>query len=394
MIALSRGAIMTAERNGRILVADDDDSLRNVVARQLRAASFDVDLAATGTEALQFFEAKRYDVIISDIDMPGMTGVELLRAVRATDLDVPVILVTGDPSVLTAAQAVEHGALRYLVKPVEAKVLVRTVEHARRLQRLARLKREALEYLGNGEKLLGDRAGLEISLARGLETLWMAYQPIVNPAQRSIVAYEALVRTREPTLPHPGVLFSVAERLDRVHEVGRAIRASVAQTLQTQPVETDIYINLHSADLLDESLYADDAPLLPFARRIVLEITERVALDQASDVPARIRRLRDLGFRIAIDDLGAGYAGLSYFTLITPDVVKLDMSLIRNVDREPVKQKLVGSLTALCRELGMRVVAEGVETAAERDQVVALGADLLQGYLFAKPAPPYPTVSW
>ena len=385
---------MTAERNGRILVADDDDSLRHVVARQLRAASFDVDQAATGTEALKFFEAKRYDVIISDIDMPGMTGVELLRAVRATDLDVPVILVTGDPSVLTAAQAVEHGALRYLVKPVEAKVLVQTVEHARRLQRLARLKREALEYLGNGEKLLGDRAGLEVSLARGIETLWMAYQPIVSPAQRSIVAYEALVRTREPTLPHPGVLFSVAERLDRVHEVGRAIRASVAHTLQTQPVETDVYINLHSADLLDESLYADDAPLLPFARTIVLEITERVALDQASDVPARIRRLRDLGFRIAIDDLGAGYAGLSYFTLITPDVVKLDMSLIRNVDREPVKQKLVGSLTALCRELGMRVVAEGVETAAERDQVVALGADLLQGYLFAKPAPPYPSVTW
>jgi EAL domain-containing protein (putative c-di-GMP-specific phosphodiesterase class I) len=385
---------MAAERNGRILLVDDDAGLRRAFARLLSAAAFDVDQAPSGNEALKLFQNTRYDVIISDIDMPGISGVELLRAVRGTDLDVPVILITGNPSVPTAVQAVEGGALRYLLKPVESEVLVRTVEHARRLQRLARLKREALEYLGNAEKLLGDRAGLEVSLARGIETLWMAYQPIVSPVQRSIVAHEALVRTREPNLPHPGALFSAAERLGRVHDVGRAIRACVAKTLHEHPVGTDIFINLHSADLFDESLYAEDAPLLPFAKRIVLEITERVALDHASDVPARIRRLRELGFRIAIDDLGAGYAGLSYFTLITPDVVKLDMSLIRNVDREPMKQKLVGSLTALCRELGMRVVAEGVETAAERDQVVALGADLLQGYLFAKPAFPFPSVNW
>ena len=384
---------MSEEPNGRVLIADDDDAVRLAYARYLRAAGFEVDEANSGGQALGRFESTRYDAIVSDIDMPGMSGLELLRAVRGCDLDVPVILVTGNPQVATAVQAVESGAMRYLFKPVDAQVLLQTVGHACRLQRLARLKREAIEYLGNAEKLLGDRAALEVSLKRGIDTLWMAYQPIVSPTQRSIVAYEALVRTREPTLPHPGVLFSVAERLDRVHEVGRAIRASVAQTLTERPIDTDIFINLHSADLLDESLYAADAPLIPFAKCIVLEITERVALDQASDVPTRIRRLRELGFRIAIDDLGAGYAGLSYFTLLTPDVVKLDMSLIRNVDREPVKQKLVGSLTTLCRELGMRVVAEGVETTAEHDQVVALGADLTQGYLYAKPGPAFPSIN-
>jgi EAL domain-containing protein (putative c-di-GMP-specific phosphodiesterase class I) len=85
---------------------------------------------------------------------------------------------------------------------------------------------------------------------------------------------------------------------------------------------------------------------------------------------------------------------LSYFALLSPDVVKLDMSLVRNLDDSAIKQKLVGSMTALCRELGMRVVAEGVETAAERDTLVSLGADLLQGYLYAKPGPAYPNVSW
>jgi EAL domain-containing protein (putative c-di-GMP-specific phosphodiesterase class I)/CheY-like chemotaxis protein len=371
---------MTDAKRGSILVVDDEDALRRAFARTLEDAGFAVTQAATGQEALDLLGSNGFDTIVSDITMPGMTGIELLRAVRQHDRDVPVVLVTGNPSVDSATQAVEHGALRYLVKPIGKGVLAETVERAVKLQRVARLKREAAEYLGNQEKTLGDRADLEVSLRRGLETLWMAYQPIVDPATRCISAYEALVRTRESTLPNPGVLFSVAERLGR--------------TLAEIPIGGDIFINLHPADLLDETLFAADSVLAGSAGRIVLEITERVALEHAADVPERIRRLRALGFRIAIDDLGAGYAGLSYFALLSPDVVKLDMSLVRSVDESAIKQKLVGSMTTLCRELGMRVVAEGVETAAERNTLVSLGADLLQGYLFAKPGPAYPNVAW
>ena len=222
----------------------------------------------------------------------------------------------------------------------------------------------------------------------------MAYQPIVNPRRKQIIAYEALVRTREPSIPHPGVLFSVAEQLGRVQEVGRAIRASVARTLAEHQTESDIFMNLHPTDLLDEALYSPDSPISPFARQVVLEITERAALDSSADIPGRIRRLRSLGFRVAIDDLGAGYAGLSYFALLTPDVVKLDITLVRNIHQEEIKRKLVGSLTSLCKELGMLVVAEGVETAEERDTVLELDCDLLQGFFFAKPAPPFPEASW
>jgi EAL domain-containing protein (putative c-di-GMP-specific phosphodiesterase class I) len=152
-------------------------------------------------------------------------------------------------------------------------------------------------------------------------------------------------------------------------------------------------MNLHPSDLLDEALYSLDSPITPFARQVVLEITERAALDSGADIPGRIRRLRSLGFRVAIDDLGAGYAGLSYFALLTPDVVKLDITLVRNIHQEEIKRKLVG-LTSLCKDLGMLVVAEGVETAEERDTTLELGCDLLQGFLFAKPAPPFPEVSW
>ena len=99
----------------------------------------------------------------------------------------------------------------------------------------------------------------------------------------------------------------------------------------------------------------------------------------------RIRNLRDLGYRIAVDDLGRAMPGSTRFAALEPDIVKLDMSLVRNSDSEPVKRKLIGSMAALCRDLGMLVVAEGIETEAERDVVVDLGCDFLQGYLIGRP---------
>ena len=102
------------------------------------------------------------------------------------------------------------------------------------------------------------------------------------------------------------------------------------------------------------------------------------------DVRERVRELRRLGFRIAIDDLGAGYAGLASFAVLEPDLVKLDGVLVKGVDREPIKRKLIGSITLLCRELGILVVAEGVETLAERDALVEQGCDLIQGFFVTR----------
>ena len=90
----------------------------------------------------------------------------------------------------------------------------------------------------------------------------------------------------------------------------------------------------------------------------------------------------------------AGYAGLTSFALLEPDIVKLDMALVRGIDKKPVQQKLVASMTTLCKDMGLLVVAEGIETCEERDTLIDLGCDLLQGYLFARPGPPFPVAEW
>lgn len=369
---------------GRILVADDEPDLLEAYAALLSDAGYQVATAGNGRQALNLLGGGDFDFILSDIVMPDMDGVSLLRAVRERDLDVPVVLVTGSPRVETAAKAVEYGALRYLVKPVSEADLLQTVEHGVRLHRLAKWKREALTHLG-GDRLLGDRAGMEATLSRAVASLWMAYQPILRAADGSLYGYEALVRTAERSFPHPGALFDAAERTGRVHELGRAIRAKVASSVGVAGAHGALFVNLHPQDLLDPSLLSPDSPLAAHAQNVVLEVTERASLEGIADLPRRIKGLRGLGYRVAVDDLGAGYAGLTSFAALEPDVVKLDMSLVRNADREPIKQKLIRSLTSLCKELTILVVAEGVETEAERRTMVELGCDLLQGHLLGRP---------
>jgi EAL domain-containing protein (putative c-di-GMP-specific phosphodiesterase class I) len=190
-------------------------------------------------------------------------------------------------------------------------------------------------------------------------------------------------------LPNPGDILSAADRLDKLDVLGRCVRRHVSKSVTPSSVPL-VFVNLHPQDLLDRDLFAEDSGLCRIASRVVLEITERASLDEIPDIKGRVAQLRSLGFRVAIDDVGAGYAGLNSIAQLEPEVMKIDMALVRDIDREPTKQKLVSAMTGLCREMNVLVVAEGVETPAERDMLATLGCDLMQGYLFAKPGRPFP----
>jgi EAL domain-containing protein (putative c-di-GMP-specific phosphodiesterase class I) len=377
----------------RILVVDDEPGLLRVVGERLARQDYSLSLAPSGERAMEFIEAFTFDAILSDIDMPGMSGIGLLKAVRQRDLDVPVVLMTGNPNMKTALEAMEHGASQYLVKPFSMSELDAVVLRAVRLSQVAKLKREALA-LANGGLGEGDRVVLATAFNRAIDSLWMAYQPIVRVADRSLFGYEALLRSEEKTLPHPGAILDAAERLDRLNDLGRKVRGATCVPISGAPPNALFFVNLHSRDLMDDTLLSPDALLSHVADRVVLEITERASLDGIVNVRAKLAELRKMGFRIAIDDLGAGYAGLTSFTTLEPDFVKLDMSLIRDVDKDTMKQKLVRSMTLLCKDLGMTEVAEGEETKGELTTLVEIGCDLLQGYLLAKPGRPFPTFTW
>jgi PAS domain S-box-containing protein len=368
----------------RVLIVDDDEACRRVVTRILRKADFDVTAVDGGFKAISALEQSAFDVVVSDVHMPDGGGLDLLRAVRRIDLDVPVILMTGVPSLTAATQAVEYGAFRYLTKPIDAPAFVKVVEYAARAHALARLRREAFN-MSAPHAGVADRAGLEVRFEHAIDRLWMAFQPIVHARTGTLFGVEALLRTDEPSLPTPPTLLDAAERLGRLPLLSRKVRNLCGEAI-AEGSDFTLFVNIHPEDLHDVDLFDVRAALSRVARRVILEVTERSSLDTSHHLVERVARLRELGFRIAIDDIGAGYSGLSSFTQLTPEVVKIDMSLVRDVHTSPLKQRTISALCRLCHEVGALVVGEGVEAIEERDTLVSLGCDLLQGYLIGRPS--------
>jgi EAL domain-containing protein (putative c-di-GMP-specific phosphodiesterase class I) len=274
-----------------------------------------------------------------------------------------------------------------LIKPIVIERLRSVVLRAVSAGRLARLKRQCSVATGGESFYVGDRAASEASLNSALASLWLAYQPMVRADDGSTSAYEALVRSDEAVLPHPAALLHAAETLQRVHELGRAVRARVARDANhPRLASTQLFVNLHPDDFLDETLFSRDAPLSRLASRIVLEVSDRASLEHVTDIQNRVARLRELGYRFAIDDLGAGQADPQTFTVLEPEIVKIDVSLVRGVESAPAKLEVVRSLSRLCRQMRKLVVAEGVESAPERDALREAGCHWLQGFLFGRPS--------
>jgi EAL domain-containing protein (putative c-di-GMP-specific phosphodiesterase class I) len=376
----------------RLLLVDDEEAILRSFAMFFVRQGATVEAVSSGRAALEQMQARTFDVVVCDIRMPEMSGLEFLKNVRAFDPDLPVILMTGTPDLATAVRAVEYGAFQYLSKPIDAQELLRVVKRAARHHQVAHRKRQALP--GGGHRNLDDRAGLEARFESAMRLSYMAFQPIVSLRLGGVWGYEALLRTEDPVLNAPLDILDAAERLGRLPELGRAVRRMVAEAAESADSEgARIFVNIHASDLNDSELYSADAPLTKIASRVVLEITERASLDGVDDLLGRIGKLKALGFEIAIDDLGAGYSGLTSFAQLHPQVAKLDMSLVRGMNTDSRRQSIVRSMKGLCDELDIAVIAEGVETGAERDTLAGLGCDLLQGFLFARPTRGFATVT-
>ncbi len=367
----------------KVLLVDDDLGVSKAFDRVLARGGFEPTTVDSVRRARACLAADSFDVVVSDIHMPGEDGLVLLAEVRERDPDLPVILMTAVPQLESAMLALNLGAYRYLTKPVDPTELERTVRRAGLVRSFARLRRRALEAVGAED---ASRLDLDQQLDRSIDALWMAFQPIVGGRGQALFGYEALVRTDSEALSRPDQLIAAATRLDRTNELGRTVRRLVAERVAMTPEPTLFFINLLPADLLDPELTDRDSPLTRFARRVMLEITERATLSSIPNFVSHVRNLRELGFRLAVDDLGAGYSGLASLTQLEPDMVKLDLSLVRGIHQSSARQAVVRSMVDLCGAMSVSMIAEGIEEPAESETLWSLGVQLLQGYHFGRPA--------
>jgi EAL domain-containing protein (putative c-di-GMP-specific phosphodiesterase class I) len=372
--------------HGHVLVVDDDPAVLKMCRIVLEREGWHVTVADNGRLGLAAVHAAagNLDCVVSDVNMPELDGHGFLREVGVFEEDLPVLLMTADPHLDGAVRAMEAGAITYLSKPFLPEQLASNVARAARRHGVARMRRRAAVFAEASEGR-ADIDELRARFERALSCCWMAYQPVIDARSGAVRAYEALLRTEEVSMQRPDVFIGVAERFDRVIDLGRVVRRTIAADLAVAPPGVRMFVNLHPHELLDEQLFTDANPLRASASRVVIELTERVALDSMVDATRRVGMLRQAGFAIAIDDLGAGYASIGSLAAVEPEVVKLDMGLVRGIDSQPRRRRIVTATATLCRELGSEVVAEGIETEGERD-ALREHVDLMPGYLYGRPA--------
>lgn len=215
-----------------------------------------------------------------------------------------------------------------------------------------------------------------------------AYQPIVDLANGTVFAHEALVRG-----PHGEGAMTVLSQLDaeNCYRFDQACRVKAIKGAAELGMQQAVSINF-----LPNAIYQPELCIrttLAAARahgfaldRIIFEVTEGERVQDGPWFAQILREYQRCGFKTAIDDFGAGFAGMKLLADFQPDIIKLDMDLIRGIDTHRARQAIVRSLVRLCEEMRIEVVAEGIETTAERDFLWDTGVHLMQGYLFARPA--------
>jgi blue light- and temperature-responsive anti-repressor len=215
-----------------------------------------------------------------------------------------------------------------------------------------------------------------------------AFQPIVDTRAGKVFAHEALVRG-----PCGESAASVMQALtpEMLHEFDRQARVDAVGLAARLGLTNLLSLNFlpQTLDTLPdavETLFAASAVSGLSPRSLILEVTERELIQDTRRFAARLSEFRSQGLRLAIDDFGAGYSGLNLLVDFQPDVVKLDMYLVRGIDSDGPRQAIVRATIQACDDLGIEVIAEGIETMAEYEWFRRMGVRLYQGYLFGRPA--------
>lgn len=222
------------------------------------------------------------------------------------------------------------------------------------------------------------------------------YQPVVEVVERRVLGYEALSRVGAGRFENVEMLFRAAEANDALLPLERLCRRKALEALPPLGRDQCLFLNVEPDAIHDPHLVGEDflsrldaASLEP--GQVVLELTEHSVVRDYAAFRRTLLHFRSLGFRLAMDDVGSGYAGLHAIAEIGPDFIKADMALVRGLHLNPIKRELLATMARFASNVGITLVAEGVESREELDELVGVGVRCAQGYLFAKPSqPPIP----
>ena len=361
-----------------LLVEDDPVAVENI-SSLLRSRNFKVECAITGAEALE--KTKNHpDLIILDRYLPDVEGLEVCRKIRMDKRlkSIPIVILTARNTIAEKIEGLYVGADDYITKPFEAEELLARIEATLRRSRFSEQDQEDRDDLmGELKNIINEKLIVPF------------FQPIVALNTFAPIGFEVLSRPpQKSVLSNPEYLFKIAMASGMYFQLEMLCWVTGFAKWKSFNREEKVFLNciptlvehddFSAGSLLDRGIILNN---------VILEITERISIQNYALFFSKINKLKKAGMLVAVDDVGSGFASLDTIAETKPDFVKIDMSLIRDIDTDEVKQSIVEAIVSFCKKSKMTTIAEGVETREELQKLISMGLDAAQGYYLARPEP-------
>jgi EAL domain-containing protein (putative c-di-GMP-specific phosphodiesterase class I) len=379
-------------RSLKFLIVDDDHDQRYLLARTLAGmGTARVLETPSGHEALALLDraGQAVDIVVTDLQMPEMDGMELVRRIGERKLPVSVILVSGLDGVLlasaaTMAQAYGVRVIGTIEKPATRAKFYSVLSQFRIHTPAAAAEADVVFTPTAHDVLTGISAG----------QIEPFFQAVVEVGSGNLVGAEALARWRHPTrgVLGPDVFLPPLARagyLDELSWIMLSMAAMEAGLWRRADLRMTVSVNVSATSLADPG-YADAVTQIVTGHglepsEMILELTETEAILNIAAALENLTRLRIKGFGLAIDDYGVGYSSMQALSRMPFTEIKIDRSFVAAAATDPKYRLMVEHTIAVAHQLGLKTVAEGVETRAECDLLASLGCDRIQGYLISRP---------
>jgi EAL domain-containing protein (putative c-di-GMP-specific phosphodiesterase class I)/AmiR/NasT family two-component response regulator len=380
----------------RVVLIDDEPANLALLMQLLRRKGLrNLHAISDSRQALTYVSDNDPDLVLLDLQMPGIDGYELLAALReqAAGSYLPVLVLTADTTHQAINRALDLGARDFVTKPFdidEVTLRVRNLLETKELHNTLRhhnisLRRQLgdFERAAESEEEVRQAVLDRVSGVLATGEIAMVFQPIVQIPGDNVVGCEALARFHQQPRQGPDRWFADAERVGLGIQLELLAVANALARLPELPAQMFMAVNVSPPTALAVELHhlLDQVD----GERIVLELTEHVPVEDYEAVDAGLSELRRRGVRLASDDTGAGYAGFRHLLGLSPDIIKLDISLSRDIDQDPVRRALAGALVAFARDVHAQVIAEGVENSRELNTLGGLNVPWLQGFHLGRP---------
>jgi EAL domain-containing protein (putative c-di-GMP-specific phosphodiesterase class I) len=388
----------------RVLIIDDEEE--SILLLQAMLQRVDRLVTVTTTEAkraTELFAQHRPDLVLLGLQIGDTDGVELMEMLQTQVAEhdfVPMVVMSAHTDPVARERVLAAGAHDLLTKPLEfSEVVLRTrnllrtrslhlhVESQRAALEEQLLQHETQERINSEHRREATERIRSVLSRRAITT---AFQPIADLRSGDVVGLEALSRFDSEPRRGPDRWFAEASEVGLGADLELAAVEVALSQLDIVPEDMFVSINVSPQYLADGLL--NTVLSGRHARRIVVELTEHAKVDDYEPLLECVSMLRARGVRAAVDDAGAGFASLQHILRLGPDLIKLDLSLTRDIDADPVRRALASSLVTFAFDVGAEIVAEGIETSSEQQALSSLGVGMGQGYHLGRPGPlPAPT---